>query len=113
MCVVCVGQAFLTAAINFARVFYYNHVSLLGSDSCVAASFTVIPVETAQCEENHKAERADSFPIYTVLRLYSMHDAADFGYTIHRFSFYFEASLTLKCLTWSSLTVNQSKETFL
>lgn len=49
-CLVCVGRAFVTAAINSACAFYYNHVSLLGSDSCVAAGFTVIPVETTQCE---------------------------------------------------------------
>lgn len=64
-------MAYLTAAINFACAFYYNHVSLLGSDSCVAAGFTVIPVETTQCEEKHKAERAGSFPKDTVQKLLS------------------------------------------
>lgn len=78
---VCVGRAFLTAAINFACVFYYNHVSLLGSDSCVAAGFTVIPLETAQCEEKHKKQTA--FPNVLCRVHLAVHDATDLRCAVH------------------------------
>lgn len=51
--------AYSTAAIDFAHVFYCNHVSLWGSDSCAAADFRVLPVETTQCEDKAQSrERA-------------------------------------------------------
>ncbi len=63
---------FLTLAINFACVFYCNHVSLLGPDSCVAAGFTVIPVETTHCEEEHKAREQTALPVYCAEVISSM-----------------------------------------
>lgn len=77
-------------------MFYYNHVSPSGSDSCVAADFTVIPVETTQCEEKHKAESGTAFPNVLCWVFGAMHDAADFGAML---LYLFDALLTLKCRT--------------
>lgn len=49
--------------------FYCNHVSLWGSDSCAAADFRVLPVETTQCEDEAQSREHGQV---------AMHDAADF-----------------------------------